>query len=185
MVVRVDEQGRAVTDGPQVEIGGNERYVSVSRAEFKKIVAGEGRIELQQTCCRWASAPRTERGTPCRAKDPPHPLIWPRPYWTPGDEHAVLLFFVFGRFNKDAAHSRRAPRQQGAAARASSCSATRARNWSSGKATRCTARWASCCSQDASAEVRCRGPVSRRCSACAGAIEDCRTAWTTSTTPWA
>ena len=48
MVVRVDEHGRAVTDGPQVQIGGNERYVSVSRAEFKKIVRGEGRIELQQ-----------------------------------------------------------------------------------------------------------------------------------------
>jgi thymidine kinase len=48
MVVRVDDQGRAITDGPQVEIGGNERYVSVSRAEFKKITAGEGRIELQQ-----------------------------------------------------------------------------------------------------------------------------------------
>lgn len=48
MVVRVDEQGRAVTDGPQVEIGGNERYVSVSRAEFKRITSGEGRIELQQ-----------------------------------------------------------------------------------------------------------------------------------------
>jgi len=48
MVVRVDEQGRAVTDGPQVEIGGNDRYVSVSRAEFKKIMSGEGRVELQQ-----------------------------------------------------------------------------------------------------------------------------------------
>jgi thymidine kinase len=48
MVVRVDEHGRVVTDGPQVEIGGNERYVSVSRAEFKKIAAGEGRIELKQ-----------------------------------------------------------------------------------------------------------------------------------------
>jgi thymidine kinase len=48
MVVRVDDKGRAVTDGPQVEIGGNERYVSVSRAEFKKIVRGEGRIELHQ-----------------------------------------------------------------------------------------------------------------------------------------
>ena len=48
MVVRVDEHGRAVTQGPQVEIGGNDRYVSVSRAEFKKISAGEGRIELQQ-----------------------------------------------------------------------------------------------------------------------------------------
>ena len=49
MVVRVDDHGRVVTDGPQVEIGGNERYVSVSRAEFKKITAGEGRIELKQT----------------------------------------------------------------------------------------------------------------------------------------
>ena len=49
MVVRVDEHGRAVTDGPQVEIGGNERYVSVSRAEFKKISEGSGRIELQQS----------------------------------------------------------------------------------------------------------------------------------------
>ncbi|GIX35068.1 MAG: thymidine kinase [Lysobacteraceae bacterium] len=48
MVVRVDEHGRAITDGPQVEIGGNERYVSVSRAEFKKITSGQGRIELQQ-----------------------------------------------------------------------------------------------------------------------------------------
>jgi thymidine kinase len=48
MVVRVDENGNAVKDGPQVEIGGNERYVSVSRAEFKKIMAGEGHIDLQQ-----------------------------------------------------------------------------------------------------------------------------------------
>ncbi|TAL82366.1 MAG: thymidine kinase [Rhodanobacter sp.] len=48
MVVRVDEHGRVVTDGPQVEIGGNERYVSVSRAEFKKISEGTGSIELQQ-----------------------------------------------------------------------------------------------------------------------------------------
>jgi thymidine kinase len=48
MVVRVDEHGRAVTDGPQVEIGGNERYVSVSRGEFRKIMAGEGRVDLQQ-----------------------------------------------------------------------------------------------------------------------------------------
>ena len=48
MVVRVDDEGHAVTTGPQVEIGGNERYVSVSRAEFKKITRGEGRIELAQ-----------------------------------------------------------------------------------------------------------------------------------------
>ena len=48
MVVRVDAQGRAVKDGPQVEIGGNDRYVSVSRAEYKKIMAGEGTIDPQQ-----------------------------------------------------------------------------------------------------------------------------------------
>ena len=48
MTVRVNEQGLAVQDGPQVEIGGNERYVSVSRAEFKKVMAGEGHIDLQQ-----------------------------------------------------------------------------------------------------------------------------------------
>ena len=48
MVLRVDEQGRAVSDGPQVEIGGNERYISVSRAEFKKVMRGEGRIDPLQ-----------------------------------------------------------------------------------------------------------------------------------------
>ena len=48
MTVRVDEAGRAVQDGPQVEIGGNERYVSVSRAEFKKVMRGEGAIEPLQ-----------------------------------------------------------------------------------------------------------------------------------------
>lgn len=48
MNVRVDAQGRAVQDGPQVEIGGNERYVSVSRPEFKKVMRGEGVIEPLQ-----------------------------------------------------------------------------------------------------------------------------------------
>ncbi len=48
MTVRVDDAGRALHAGPQVEIGGNERYVSVSRAEFKKVMRGEGRIELSQ-----------------------------------------------------------------------------------------------------------------------------------------
>ncbi|OCG81957.1 thymidine kinase, partial [Xanthomonas euvesicatoria] len=48
MTVRVDAHGHAVQDGPQVEIGGNERYVSVSRAEFKKIMRGEGRIDPLQ-----------------------------------------------------------------------------------------------------------------------------------------
>lgn len=48
MVVRVDEQGRAVTAGNQVEIGGNERYVSVSRSEFKRIFEGRGGREPAQ-----------------------------------------------------------------------------------------------------------------------------------------
>ncbi len=48
MTVRVDDRGLAVQDGPQVQIGGNERYVSVSRAEFKNIARGEGCIELRQ-----------------------------------------------------------------------------------------------------------------------------------------
>ena len=48
MNVRIDAQGHALQDGPQVEIGGNERYVSVSRTEFKKVMRGEGRIEPLQ-----------------------------------------------------------------------------------------------------------------------------------------
>ena len=36
MVLRMDEQGRAVTDGAQVEIGGNDRYVSMCRKHFKE-----------------------------------------------------------------------------------------------------------------------------------------------------
>jgi thymidine kinase len=57
MVVRIDDLGRAVTLGPQVEIGGNERYVSVSRAEYKKIIAGEGRIEPAQVPLPLADEP--------------------------------------------------------------------------------------------------------------------------------
>ena len=48
MTVRVDERGRAVQAGPQVEIGGNDRYVSVSRAEFKNVMRGDGTIEPLQ-----------------------------------------------------------------------------------------------------------------------------------------
>ena len=46
MVVRVDDQGYALKEGAQVEIGGNERYVSVSRAEFKKVFIGGQRIKF-------------------------------------------------------------------------------------------------------------------------------------------
>ncbi len=48
MVVRVDEQGRALTQGAQVQIGGNDRYVSVSRAEFKRIFHGSSDVEPAQ-----------------------------------------------------------------------------------------------------------------------------------------
>jgi len=46
MVVRVDEAGRAITDGAQVEIGGNDRYVPVSRAEFKRVFFGGERAKM-------------------------------------------------------------------------------------------------------------------------------------------
>jgi thymidine kinase len=36
MVLRVDERGRVLREGAQIEIGGNERYVSVSRRYFKE-----------------------------------------------------------------------------------------------------------------------------------------------------
>ena len=46
MVVRVDEQGYALREGSQVEIGGNERYVSVSRREFKEVFQGGKRVRF-------------------------------------------------------------------------------------------------------------------------------------------
>ena len=46
MVVRVDENGYALREGSQVEIGGNERYVSVSRREFKDVFFGGKAVKL-------------------------------------------------------------------------------------------------------------------------------------------
>ena len=46
MVVRVDENGYALREGSQVEIGGNERYISVSRREFKNVFYGGKRVRL-------------------------------------------------------------------------------------------------------------------------------------------
>ncbi|MGD8385388.1 MAG: thymidine kinase [Lysobacterales bacterium] len=46
MVVRIDEHGYALKEGAQVDIGGNERYVSVSRAEFKNVFVGGKRIRF-------------------------------------------------------------------------------------------------------------------------------------------
>ena len=36
MVIRLDENGNAITTGSQVEIGGNDRYVSMCRKHFKE-----------------------------------------------------------------------------------------------------------------------------------------------------
>jgi len=44
MVVRVGDDGYAVTDGEQVEIGGNERYIPVARAEFKLVFYGGKKV---------------------------------------------------------------------------------------------------------------------------------------------
>ncbi|GAB3028706.1 thymidine kinase [Bowmanella dokdonensis] len=37
-VVRMDEFGQAVKEGAQVDVGGNDKYVSMCRAHFKKLV---------------------------------------------------------------------------------------------------------------------------------------------------
>lgn len=37
-VVRLDQDGKAATTGSQVQIGGNDRYVSMCRAHFKELV---------------------------------------------------------------------------------------------------------------------------------------------------
>ena len=36
MVIRLDENGNAITEGSQVEIGGNDRYISMCRKHFKE-----------------------------------------------------------------------------------------------------------------------------------------------------
>jgi len=46
MVVRIDGSGYALREGSQVEVGGNERYVSVSRMEFKEVFFGGKKIRL-------------------------------------------------------------------------------------------------------------------------------------------
>jgi thymidine kinase len=40
MVIRMDESGNAVREGSQVEIGGNDRYVSMCRKHFKEYYFG-------------------------------------------------------------------------------------------------------------------------------------------------
>jgi thymidine kinase len=40
MNLRVDQNGRAIKDGEQVEIGGNNRYLATCRRHFKDALAG-------------------------------------------------------------------------------------------------------------------------------------------------
>jgi len=61
MVVRVDDKGYALKEGAQVDIGGNEKYVSVSRAEFKKVFFGGRKIKFIEPVERPAS---DEESTP-------------------------------------------------------------------------------------------------------------------------
>lgn len=46
MVVRIDENGNALSDGPQVMVGGEETYVAVSRKEWKRRI----RQSMAQEC---------------------------------------------------------------------------------------------------------------------------------------
>ncbi|MGR3710152.1 MAG: thymidine kinase [Alterinioella nitratireducens] len=43
MVIRVDAQGKAVREGAQVEVGGNDRYVSLCRKHFREEIGDRGR----------------------------------------------------------------------------------------------------------------------------------------------
>ncbi|MFW5654155.1 MAG: thymidine kinase [Roseicyclus sp.] len=38
MVIRVDETGRALTEGAQIEVGGNDRYVSLCRRHYREAI---------------------------------------------------------------------------------------------------------------------------------------------------
>ena len=48
MVLRIDADGRAIKDGRQVQIGGNERYLSVCRRHFKAGVPSAGSKPLDK-----------------------------------------------------------------------------------------------------------------------------------------
>ena len=46
MVLRIDDEGKTIKDGSQVQIGGNDRYVSVCRRHFKDGMAQRNDDEL-------------------------------------------------------------------------------------------------------------------------------------------
>jgi thymidine kinase len=49
MVVRRDDEGRVVTDGDQVQIGGNETYVSLCRVHWREAVGDSSEVFLRNT----------------------------------------------------------------------------------------------------------------------------------------
>jgi thymidine kinase len=46
MVIRMDDSGQVLTEGAQVEIGGNERYVPLCRRHWREAVGGGPRPAL-------------------------------------------------------------------------------------------------------------------------------------------
>ncbi len=69
MVVRVDEQGYAMREGSQVEIGGNERYVSVSRKEFKNVFYAGKQVRLiDPLAAHEEEAPKNRKNSGVRVK---------------------------------------------------------------------------------------------------------------------
>jgi hypothetical protein len=45
MVIRMDADGRALTEGAQIEVGGNDRYVSLCRRHFREAMGDRARHE--------------------------------------------------------------------------------------------------------------------------------------------
>jgi thymidine kinase len=58
MNLRIDEQGHAITEGKQVEIGGNNRYVATCRRHFKEAIAGNRVMPLDTPSRPAAPSPR-------------------------------------------------------------------------------------------------------------------------------
>ncbi|MDG2377150.1 MAG: thymidine kinase [Woeseiaceae bacterium] len=48
MMIRIDQDGKVVTQGSQVEIGGNDRYVSMCRKHFKENYSRQRLVPQQQ-----------------------------------------------------------------------------------------------------------------------------------------
>jgi thymidine kinase len=63
MVIRVDENGHAVTHGDQIEVGGNERYVALCRAHFREAI-GDRPVALDRPPQTQTPMPDDTNGLP-------------------------------------------------------------------------------------------------------------------------